>query len=130
MKICFPVSQDEGLESKVYGHFGSAPMFVVVDTESSETKVMGNRDRGHAHGACRPLRALGGESLDAIVVGGIGAGALQGLSRSGLKVYKAEGLTIADNMTCLAEQGLAELTGDQVCGGHGHGHGHGHGCSH
>ena len=126
MKICFPVSQDEGLESKVYGHFGSAPMFVVVDTESREAKVMSNHDRGHAHGACRPLRALGGESLDAIVVGGIGAGALQGLTMSGLKVYQAEGVTIADNITCLAEQGLSELAGDQVCGGHRDGHG----CSH
>ncbi len=31
MKICFPVEQHEGLESQVYGHFGSAPSFVVVD---------------------------------------------------------------------------------------------------
>ena len=29
MKMCFPVESDQGLESKVFGHFGSAPVFVV-----------------------------------------------------------------------------------------------------
>ena len=69
MKVCFPVAQDEGFESKVYGHFGSAPMFIVVDTELKEAKVLDNSDKGHGHGSCRPLKALGGEKVDAIVVG-------------------------------------------------------------
>ncbi len=34
MKICFPVQENEGLGSRVYNHFGSAPMFIVVDTET------------------------------------------------------------------------------------------------
>ena len=32
MKVCFPVQKDEGIESQVYNHFGSAPVFIVVDT--------------------------------------------------------------------------------------------------
>lgn len=130
MKICFPVPHDEGLESKVYGHFGSAPLFVVVDTELNEAKALSNSDKQHTHGACRPLRALGSEPVDAIVVSGIGSGALRGLNRAGMKVYQAQGVTIADNISCLAEEGLPELTGDQVCRGHSHGHGHAHGCNH
>lgn len=35
MKICFPVQQDKGMESAVYHHFGSAPLFVVVDTDTN-----------------------------------------------------------------------------------------------
>jgi len=126
MKLCIPVERNEGLESQVYGHLGSAPLFVVVDTETSELREITNRDLHHAHGACSPLKALGGQAADAIVVGGIGAGALLGLNRAGLKVYRAEGLTIADNLACLREAGLQELTPDQVCGGHGHGNGCGH----
>lgn len=128
MKICFPVPEDEGLESKVYGHFGSAPMFVVVDTELREVRAVDNKDQHHGHGSCRPLKALGGEDVDAIVVGGIGAGALQGLNRAGLKVYQAQGATVADNISCLAQEDLPELMADQTCSGHGHGHSHG--CSH
>ncbi len=33
MKICFPTMNLEGLESRVYEHFGSAPGFVIVDSE-------------------------------------------------------------------------------------------------
>ena len=124
MKLCFPVTRNEGLESTVYGHFGSAPMFVVVDTESRIVSEIVNRDLHHAHGACSPLKALGGQAVDAIVVGGIGGGALMGLNRAGLKVYRAAGETIADNLTCLRLTSLQELTADQVCGGHGNSCGH------
>jgi predicted Fe-Mo cluster-binding NifX family protein len=128
MKLCFPVERNEGLDSEVFGHFGSAPRFVLVDTETREVSEVANRDLHHTHGACSPLKALGGQAADAIVVGGIGAGALLGLNRAGLKVYRAEGVTIADNLACLREANLQMLTPEQVCGGHGHGHGHG--CSH
>ncbi len=124
MKICFPVEQNEGLESSVYGHFGSAPLFVVVDSVSGEVQEVVNRDLHHEHGACSPLKALGGQEAEAIVVGGIGAGALMGLNRAGLKVYRALGVTIADNLASLANVELPELTPDQVCGGHSGGCGH------
>jgi predicted Fe-Mo cluster-binding NifX family protein len=130
MKVCFPVAQNHGLESRVFNHFGSAPIFLVVDSESRTVSEVVNRDLGHAHGACRPLRALGGAEVDAIAVGGIGAGALSGLKQAGLTVYQAQAGTIADNLECMARQELAELTMQQVCGGHGHEHGHGHDCSH
>jgi predicted Fe-Mo cluster-binding NifX family protein len=127
MKICFPVAENQGLESEVYGHFGSAPQFLVVDTETREITTLNNGDEHHAHGACQPLKALGGQEVDAIVVGGIGGGALMGLNRAGFKVYKAQGLTIADNITCFAQDELPILTPEQTCGGHAHGHGHGAG---
>jgi predicted Fe-Mo cluster-binding NifX family protein len=124
MKICFPVERNDGLESVVFGHFGSAPLFVVIDTETRQVNEVANRDLHHAHGSCSPLKALGEEKADAIVVGGIGAGALMGLNRAGMKVYRAAGDTIADNLAMLALVELQELTPDQVCGGHGNACGH------
>ena len=61
MKICFPVAKDKGLDSPVFTHFGSAPMFLLVDAEQRSVAEVVNRDRNHQHGACRPLRALGGQ---------------------------------------------------------------------
>ena len=126
MKICFPVAANQGLNSPVYAHFGSAPMFLLVDTESRQVTELTNRDQQHRHGQCSPLRALGGAAADAVVVGGIGGGALRGLQAAGLKIYRAEGTTIADNLTLLAQVDLPELQPGQVCGGHGHDHG----CAH
>jgi len=37
------------------------------------------------------MKALSGENVNAIVVGGIGAGALSGLNRLGITVYRRKG---------------------------------------
>ena len=34
MNICIPITRDNGIQSPVSLHFGSAPLFMVVDTES------------------------------------------------------------------------------------------------
>jgi hypothetical protein len=34
MKICFPVAEDRGINSIIYGHFNSAPFFLIVDADS------------------------------------------------------------------------------------------------
>jgi predicted Fe-Mo cluster-binding NifX family protein len=79
MRICIPVAEYQGLESQVYGHFGSAESFVMVDTETMAVARLSNGDREHVHGACSPLAALAGARPDAVLVGGIGPGALMGL---------------------------------------------------
>ncbi len=121
MRVCFPVHHDEGIESKVYNHFGSAPAFVVVDTETSVVGMIKNRDQHHAHGSCNPLQALDNQKIDAVVVGGIGAGALGKLNQSGIKVYRAQSQTIKENIALFASQSLSEFTLQGCCGGHSHG---------
>jgi predicted Fe-Mo cluster-binding NifX family protein len=123
MKICFPVVEDAGLESPVYGHFGSAPLFLAVDTDTRQVTPLQNGDQVHQHGACNPLKALGNERYDGIVVGGIGGGALNGLLRMGLKVYRAAEGTVATNVELFLQGALPELTPQQTCGGHTHGGG-------
>jgi len=118
MKICFAVLKDEGVESTVYNHFGSAPAFVVVNTEMNDVSTIVNSDANHIHGACNPMKAIGGTEVDAVVVGGIGAGALMGLNSKGIKVFKATGSTIKDNLALFNENKLPELTIDRTCAGH------------
>lgn len=128
MKLCFPIQVNEGLRSKVFGHFGSAPAFLVVDSERNEVAEVINRDQHHEHGACNPVRALGGHAVDAVVVGGIGGGALMGLASAGIRVFEAGAPTVAENVTLARQGSLSEWAPGRTCGGHGHGHGHG--CSH
>ena len=89
MKIGFAVQNIEGIESKVYSHFGSAPAFIIVDTESQDILTVNNKDLHHAHGACNPIMALDGKKVDAMIVGGIGAGAIVKLNALGIKVLQA-----------------------------------------
>lgn len=126
MKVCFPVQHNHGLESSVFNHFGSAPVFVVVDSESGQVSEVINRDLHHAHGSCSPLKALDGHHVDAVVVGGIGAGALAGLNRAGIQVYRSVEPTVAGNLVRLQQGAMEQWLPGQTCGGHGHGHA----CSH
>ncbi len=120
MKICFPVRYDEGIASAVYGHFGSAPLFVVVDTDTREVRAINNRDQHHVHGACNPIRALDNQKIDAVVVGGIGVGALTRLNQLGIKVYRAQLPTIGENVNLFLSKKLSEYALQGCCGGHSH----------
>jgi predicted Fe-Mo cluster-binding NifX family protein len=126
MKLCFPVLENNDMDSQVYNHFGSAPLFVIVDTASDSVSPLVNNDLHHAHGACNPIMALNGKQVDAIVVGGIGAGALMKLNQLGIEVFKAQKATIRENIVLLNANSLPRFTPQHTCGGHGPGSG----CSH
>lgn len=118
MKICFPVQNDNGIESSVYNHFGSAPVFVVFDTVTNSVASINNRDQQHTHGACNPMKALDNQKVDAIVVGGIGAGALTRLNQMGITVHRSQGTTIRENLSLFQAKSLPVLTVQGCCGGH------------
>ncbi|MGC2061800.1 MAG: NifB/NifX family molybdenum-iron cluster-binding protein [Thermodesulfovibrionales bacterium] len=118
MKVCFPVQKNEGLESTVYNHFGSAPLFVLVDTAANTVAPVLNADQQHSKGACSPIKALGSQRVDAVVVGGIGGGALGKLNQLGIKVYRAQPGTIAGNLELFSSGQLHEYSAQLCCGGH------------
>jgi predicted Fe-Mo cluster-binding NifX family protein len=118
MKIAFPTQEDLGVNSAVFGHFGTAKTFVVLDTDSGVAAPVLNRDLNHQHGACQPLVALGGQTVDAVVVGGIGGGALRQLNLSGIRVYRAVAGSIAENYALFNAGQLPEFTMNQTCAGH------------
>jgi len=119
MKVCFPVSKADGIESEVHGHFGSAPQFVLVDSDTNNITTIINKDKHHVHGTCNPLKALNNHKVDALVVSGIGVGALSRLSHLGIKVFKAKALTIKENIALLKAHTLPEFTLQHCCSGHG-----------
>src|SRR4030042_503970 len=118
MKVCFPVLSAKGLESIVYGHFGSAKAFVVVDTETKNITTVKNKDEHHAHGVCSPLRALDGNKVDVMVVEGIGAGALIKLNDSGIREYKALARSVKENVELLDNKHLPDFSMSHTCAGH------------
>lgn len=126
MKIAFPVQVDEGLDSQVYGHFGSAPSFVILDSTNGEFETIGNTDAYHAHGQCQPMNALAGNAVDAIVVGGIGGGALMKLQTQGVRVFRAVEGSVKQNLEFMKSGKLPEFSVNMTCAGH---HGQG-GCQH
>lgn len=124
MRVCFPVRMSEGVESEVYGHFGSCPMFLIVDTEGMNLQTFSNADLLHVHGACNPVMALGGQKIDALVTSGIGGGALMRLKAMGVKVYESGAPKVRENLDLLKKNKLEELSPDHSCRAHEGGCGH------
>jgi predicted Fe-Mo cluster-binding NifX family protein len=132
MKACIPVADDRGLESRVYPHLRSAPMFLVVDTETKSTRAVANPEWGAAQRRCHPLDVLADEKLDLVVVTGIGTGALDRLHAAGIRVYQTARRTAGEALDAIARGALPPvLFGDAFAtalgcrrGGHRAHHGH------
>ncbi len=125
MRICIPVNDVRGLDGEPYGHFGSAERFMFVDSDTGDTQVLDNGDQHHALGMCQPLKGIAGKKIDAIIVGGIGARAVERLNEAGIRVYRSTSGTVRDNIEAMKMGALEELTPDASCGRHGEGHSRG-----
>lgn len=124
MKVCFPVLKASGTDSEVYGHFGSAKNFIIVNTEDQNVTELKNDNEHHREGACDPLKAFKDVEIDSLVVSGIGGGALTKLNSVGMRVFQARALTVKDNLEMLMRNELPEFLLSNTCGGHGGGCAH------
>lgn len=123
MKVAFPSQEDLGIDSRIFNHFGSAGFFIIVDTETGKIKSSANPDVEHQHGQCQPLKALGGNKVDAVAVCGIGKGALVKLQNSGVKVFRAAEGSVRSNLDLIKSGLLPEFDSAHTCAGHETGHG-------
>jgi predicted Fe-Mo cluster-binding NifX family protein len=123
MRICIPIGEDNGLQSEVWAHFGSAPAFMIVDTVSGDRRIIPNQNQHHGHGMCVPLASLQGEQIDGLAVGGIGMGALNKLASANIRVYWCEHATVGEILAEL-ESGTLKLMQPNMACAHHHGHGH------
>ena len=119
MNLCIPVNSDSGLASEVCPHFGSAPCFLIVDTDSGACHAVRNQNADHAHGTCEPLLMLRGEALDGIIVAGIGRGALERLELDRVRVFRTEHGSVGETIAALRSGALRQLTTGEACTGHG-----------
>jgi len=118
MRICIPVEKNEGENSKVYGHFGSAPCFVIYDIEKKSIEAIDNANQHHTHGACNPLGAIEGKKVDIVVTGGMGMGAVMKLNAGGIKVYRSTLATVKDVVEEFAKGNMVELNATNACASH------------
>jgi len=122
LNLCIPITEDRGLQSPVSAHFGSAPLFLVVDTDSGQCRAIPNTNHQHGHGGCQPLRALAGEPIDALAVGGIGLGAIMKLQAARVRVFLSGEPTVEQTLRALSAGELEEASPATACAHHGHGH--------
>lgn len=119
MRFAVPIMDMDGLDSDLCGHFGSAPYFAIVDTESGEMTAINNANSDHVHGACSPFQSLMPHNVEAVVVQGIGMNAHAKLAAAGIRIYLSNALTIRDVIIEMQAGSLNELSAEQACRAHG-----------
>jgi predicted Fe-Mo cluster-binding NifX family protein len=124
MRLCVPTEYEGGLDTPVYGHFGSAPFFCLLDTDTEEVEGLRNSNEHHEHGRCRPVQQLDGARLDAVAVTGMGRNALARLTAAGIAVYLTTGVTLREVLYEARHGQLQQLDPDEACRGRGHHHLH------
>ncbi len=125
MIICIPTENENGSDSLVYGHFGSAPFFVLYDTDTKQLTYIDNSNSHHVHGQCNPIAQLMDMKVDAVVVNGMGMNALNQLNRIGMKVYKlADRIKISELVSNYNKYLVQELSMSDCCSHHGSKHYH------
>ena len=128
MKLCIPTMDDKGLEGMLSDHFGSAPFFTIVDTESGEVETLQNGGSDHAHGACMPLEFLGAQTVDALCCRGLGRRTLAKLQAVGVQVFVTLEGDVEKTLAAFKEGKMRQMSADEACQGHsGGGSGHSHG---
>ncbi len=118
MKIGIPVEKNEGINSAVFAHFGSAPFFAVCDTETNDIEIISNANDHGEHGQCNPLGAINGRNIKALVLGGIGRRAVEKLNAGGIRVYQATERTVAAAIEKFKKGELKEVLLNDACSGH------------
>ncbi|MFH2058874.1 MAG: NifB/NifX family molybdenum-iron cluster-binding protein [Pseudomonadota bacterium] len=130
MKIGFPVKEDNGLDSIIDEHFGTAKHFLIVETETKEFKLQPNQKLGSDSTKCKTTAIGKEEQIDAVVTKCMGDGSHRSLASSNIKVYQAQKETIKENLELMEKDELKLFHIFDICqdkknkkeGGCGHHH--------
>jgi predicted Fe-Mo cluster-binding NifX family protein len=122
MKLCLPTA-DGGSAARLSDHFGSAPFFTLVDSETGATETIANPQHAHAPGSCDAARTVAAQDVEAVVCLGLGRRALASLEGAGIPVFVSGAATVQGAVDAFRAGRLPRLRVDAACGG-----GRGHHC--
>lgn len=110
MKVVVPV-ESKSLDAHVCPSFGRTPLFVLYDTDSGTHEFIDNGAAASQGGAgIKAAQTLVDSGAAALITYRCGENAAQVLNAAGVKMYKAQGGSVADNIVNFTDGKLSLLT--------------------
>lgn len=118
MKIGIPAMGDSGLDERVSAHFGRAPTFIIVDSDTRDCEVVANVKR--TGGTKQPPEQLADEDVEMVICSGLGPKAIDIFEKFGIEVYLGAEGTVRDTLDKLEAGDLQEASDKDACEEHRH----------
>lgn len=119
MRVGIPTMGDSGLEESVSGHFGRAPTFTIIDTESEEVEVQPNTSE-HAGGSGKPPTIMEENDVEVMLCSNLGPRAINMFEQLGIEVYIGAQGTVEETLERWENDQLEEATRKEACEEHRH----------
>lgn len=114
---------EKGMDAVVSDHFGKAPSYTLVDSETMEVKVFVN-ESDHNGGKGSPPEHISRYGAQVVLAAGAGAGAINKLNEYGIKVYLGSKGTVREAVDSWKAGMLKEADAKSACAHHGSHHHH------
>jgi predicted Fe-Mo cluster-binding NifX family protein len=117
LRVAVPSEAPGGLTARRSGHFGRCDCFTVAEVEGGRVvavEVIENPP--HQVGGCmRPVLMLAENTVDALVVDGIGGRPLLGFNQVGIAVHAGIGVDVQTAVTAYTKGSLPEVGLESAC---------------
>ena len=121
MKVAIPTEGKKGMDEQVSQHFGRAPTYTLVDTESGAVEIIANTS-DHMGGQGKPPELLAAHGVQQVLCANLGPSALDMFCAKRISVYIGATGTVKDTLALWNEKKLAAASDESVCrDGHHHG---------
>ncbi|MFH1722185.1 MAG: NifB/NifX family molybdenum-iron cluster-binding protein [Candidatus Altiarchaeota archaeon] len=86
MKIAIPTMGKNGFKEEVCPHFGRAPLYAIIDSETNEIEFIENVSE-HFGGTGKPPDVIGNAGANIVLCAGMGHRAMMMFEERGIEVY-------------------------------------------
>jgi predicted Fe-Mo cluster-binding NifX family protein len=114
MKVAMPTLGENGLEDQIFPHFGRAPAFTIVDTDTLEFEIQENVSE-HFGGGSKAPSVVAGAGAEALLCSGIGPRAITMFESLGIRVFTGASGSVAASVKAFKEGRLHEATDKDAC---------------
>lgn len=119
MKIAIPTKDNQKLDATVYEHFGKAPFYTIVDTETDVIRTESNKAQ-HFDGSARPAEVMAKSDIDIVLCASLGRKAVSLFQDGGIAIFSGAQSKVRDALKAHRKGQLQPATEANACWGHSH----------